>query len=311
MDMMELELSNLAEEQGNPVEAESPAASSGEDAGEFSQTGDATAIYLREISAPPLLTAEEEQALFEKLRQNNFEARQRLIESNLRLVVSIAKHYTYRGLDLLDLVEEGNLGLIHALEKYEPSYGLRFSTYASWWIRQNIERAIMNQSRTIRLPAHIIKRLSVCLRMRRELGKNGDDVSIEEIAEAVGKPAEEVEFLLSLNDGTISLDMPFDIDPQHTLSEQIPDEDSVPQDLLLENAELCACVEACVNQLNERQKTVIERRFGLNGFEASTLDQIAEHLCLSRERVRRIQADAILALRRILKHDGYTRQAFI
>jgi RNA polymerase nonessential primary-like sigma factor len=255
------------------------------------------------------LNAEEELLLFDRLKQGDLAARQRLIESNLRLVVSIAKRYAYRGLELLDLIEEGNLGLIHALDKFEVNYGLRFSTYASWWIRQNIERAIMNQSRTIRLPAHIIKRLSICLRARRELCRCGEEASIEEIAEVVGLSTAEVIYLLRLAPGTLSIDMPLDAELQNTLGEQIADEEAVPQDVLLEQEEVNACLAACIACLKERHRAVLERRYGLNGYEACTLEEIGQLLGLSRERVRRILEDAIEALRSMLKRQGLSRLA--
>lgn len=305
MDMFELELNRLVEEQGRSRSSvlDDPDADTG--------TIDATSIYLREISASPLLDMEEELLLFDRLKQGDAAAKQRLVESNLRLVVSIAKRYAYRGLELLDLIEEGNLGLIHALDKFDVSYGLRFSTYASWWIRQNIEKAIMNQSRIIRLPVHIIKRLSVCLRAHRELSTCGKEVRMEEIAEIVGISADEVAYLLRLAPGVLSIDLPLDADTQNTLSEQIVDEEAMSQDGLLEQAEMNACLAASVACLKERHRMVIEQRYGLNGVEARTLDEIAELLGLSRERVRRILEDAIAALRNVLKRQGFSRLALI
>jgi RNA polymerase nonessential primary-like sigma factor len=176
--------------------------------------GDVTQLYLNEIGANPLLTAEEELALSRQVRLGDFEARQTMIERNLRLVVNIAKHYLNRGIPLLDLVEEGNLGLIHALEKFDPERGFRFSTYATWWIRQNIERAIMNQSRTIRLPVHVVKELNQVLRAQRQLeaASNGD-TTVEEVARRLDRPVEDVRAILALNEHTASLDAPLDIDP--------------------------------------------------------------------------------------------------
>lgn len=305
MDMFEQELKQLIEEQ---AESEAlPLSEPIKDTG----TIDATSIYLREISTSLLLNAEEELLLFNRLKQGDPAARQRLVESNLRLVVSIAKRYAYRGLELLDLIEEGNLGLIHALDKFDVSYGLRFSTYASWWIRQNIEKAIMNQSRTIRLPAHVIKRLSACLRARRDLYKCREEASIEEVAEAAGLSTDEVTFLLRLAPGTLSIDMPFNAETEDTLSEQIADEEGVPQDVLFEQEEIKAHLAACVACLKERHRMVIEQRYGLNGFETCTLDEIGKHLGVSRERVRRLLEDAIEALRSMLKGQGFSRLALI
>jgi RNA polymerase nonessential primary-like sigma factor len=305
MDMFELELNRVVEEQDRSR------SSVLDDPDEDTETVDATSIYLREISASPLLDMEEELLFFDRLKQGDAAAKQRLVESNLRLVVSIAKRYAFRGLELLDLIEEGNLGLIYALDKFDVSYGLHFSTYASWWIRQNIEKAIMNQSRIIRLPIHIIRRLSICLRAQRELSKCGKEASRKEIAEIVGISADEVAYLLRLAPAALSIDMPLDAETQNTLSEQIVDEEAIPQDRLLEQAEMNACLAASVVCLKERHRMVIERRYGLNGVEACTLDEIAEHLGLSRERVRRIQEDAIAALRSVLKRQGFSRLALI
>src|SRR5512143_891503 len=177
---------------------------------------DVTQLYLNEIGQAPLLTAEEEVALARRTVLGDFEARQTMIERNLRLVVNIAKHYANRGLTLLDLVEEGNLGLIHALEKFDPERGFRFSTYATWWVRQNIERAIMNQSRTIRLPVHVVKELNLVLRALRRLesaGENDHHTDITGVARLLDWPVDEVRRVLALNERTASLDAPLDIDP--------------------------------------------------------------------------------------------------
>ncbi|MCH2219253.1 MAG: sigma-70 family RNA polymerase sigma factor, partial [Dechloromonas sp.] len=186
---------------------------------------DVTQLYLSEIGAKPLLTPEEELATSRLVRQGDFSARQRMIEHNLRLVVNIAKHYLNRGIPLLDLVEEGNLGLIHALEKFDPERGFRFSTYATWWIRQNIERGIMNQSRTIRLPVHIVKEINVVLRAMRHLeSEDKRDSTVERIAALIDRPVDDVRRILSLNEHIASLDAPLEIDPNHTIGENIADE---------------------------------------------------------------------------------------
>ena len=176
------------------------------------ELADVTQIYLNDIGHNALLSAEEEKALCRRVVQGDFAARQRMIEHNLRLVVNIAKHYINRGLALLDLIEEGNIGLMHALEKFDPERGFRFSTYATWWIRQSIERAIMNQSRTIRLPVHVIKELNVCLRAQRHLEMQaGREPSLEEVAHLVDKPVDEVRRILNLNERMASLDAPLDL----------------------------------------------------------------------------------------------------
>lgn len=274
--------------------------------------GDVTQLYLNEIGANPLLTADEELALARRLRAGDFPARQTLIERNLRLVVNIAKHYINRGLPLLDLIEEGNIGLMHALEKFDPERGFRFSTYATWWIRQSIERAIMNQSRTIRLPVHVIKELNVCLRAQRHLEMQaGREPTLEEISHLVDKPVEEVRRILSLNERVASLDAPLDIDPMLTVGESIPDEQQEEPDELLHNAEIERYVREWLQQLNDKQRTVIERRYGLNGYEICTLEELAASMSLTRERVRQIQIEGLETLRRLLRRKGVSKDMLL
>jgi len=269
---------------------------------------DVTQIYLNEIGQNALLTPEEEQRLSRLMKEGDFPSRQRMIECNLRLVVNIAKHYVNRGMALLDLIEEGNLGLIHALEKFEPERGFRFSTYATWWIRQNIERSIMNQSRTIRLPVHIIKELNIFLRAQRHLESNGmSDPSIEDIAHLVDRDVEEVRYVMSLNERTASLDAPLDIDPSLSIGEAIPDDQGMLPDAHLQQAEVEKYVHEWLNQLTEKQRSVIERRFGLNGYEISTLESVAEAHGITRERVRQIQMEALQSLRKILRRHGVSK----
>lgn len=206
-------------------EAETPSQTEARADDELDISFDVTQIYLNDIGRAALLTAKEEVELARRTRDGDFEARQTMIERNLRLVVNIAKHYANRGLTLLDLVEEGNLGLIHALEKFDPERGFRFSTYATWWIRQNIERAIMNQSRTIRLPVHVIKELNIFLRAQRHLETHGVvDYGPEDIASLTGHSVEEVRRVLALNERVASLDAPLDIDPNLSLGEAIADD---------------------------------------------------------------------------------------
>lgn len=270
---------------------------------------DVTQIYLNEIGLNPLLTAEEEAALARRVRLGDFEARQIMIERNLRLVVNIAKHYLNRGIPLLDLVEEGNLGLMHALEKFDPERGFRFSTYATWWIRQNIERAIMNQSRTIRLPVHVVKELNQVLRAQRQVdASNGNSSRLEEVARKLGRPLDEVRQILSLSEHTASLDAPLDIDPNLSIGESLADEQAVSPELNIHTAEVESLIREWIGQLSEKQRLVIQYRYGLDDVEVLTLEDLAAQLGLTRERVRQIQLEALAQLRRILKRRGVSRE---
>ena len=273
---------------------------------------DVTQIYLHEIGLNPLLTPEEELAYARRAAAGDFAARQKMIEHNLRLVVNIAKQYLNRGVPMLDLVEEGNLGLMHALEKFDPERGFRFSTYATWWIRQNVERAIMNQSRTIRLPVHVIKEINVILRARRHLEASGErEPRIEDIADLVGRPADEVRRILSHNEHLASLDAPLDIDPLLSIGESIADEAGDSPESRLVASEIEALVREWLALLNDKQRQVIERRFGLNGHEVCTLEALAERLGVTRERVRQIQLEALAQLRRVLKRRGLSKDVLL
>ena len=279
---------------------------------DYDDIPDVTQLYLNEIGREGLLTPVQELDLSTRARNGDFGARQKMIEHNLRLVVNIAKHYLNRGLSLLDLIEEGNLGLMHALEKFEPERGFRFSTYATWWIRQNIERAIMNQSRTIRLPVHIIKELNIYLRAQRHLETHGvPDAGPEEIAALTGKTVDEVRRMLALNDRVASLDAPLDIDPSLSIGEAIADEHSEKPEDMLQTAEVEQYVREWMAELSEKQRWVIECRFGLNNQDVSTLEQLASQLGVTRERVRQIQVEALQALRRILRRRGVSKDGLL
>lgn len=274
----------------------------------YDEVADVTQIYLNDIGNNALLSPQEELVLARRVVAGDFAARQKMIEHNLRLVVNIAKHYINRGLALLDLIEEGNIGLMHALEKFDPERGFRFSTYATWWIRQSIERVIMNQSRTIRLPVHVIKELNVYLRASRHLESQiGREPTMEEIAHMVGKPVEDVRKVMNLNERMASLDAPLDIDPMLSIGESIPDEQHEEPDIQLHNSQLEKFVHDWLSQLNDKQRMVIERRYGLNGHEICTLEELAASLNLTRERVRQIQIEGLEQLRRILRRKGISK----
>ncbi len=273
---------------------------------------DVTQLYLNEIGAKSLLTPEEEVATARRVRAGDFQARQKMIEHNLRLVVSIAKHYLNRGIPLLDLIEEGNLGLIHALEKFDPERGFRFSTYATWWVRQSIERGIMNQSRTIRLPVHVVKEINLVLRAIRHLESAASrETSVERIAALIDRPVADVRRILQLNEHIASLDAPLEIDPGHTIGEAIADESAVNPETLLQSAEMGSLLDDWLHQLTPRQREILERRYGLNGADVATLDVLASELRLTRERVRQIQVEALDRLRKIIKRGGIARDSLL
>ncbi|MCI0505565.1 MAG: RNA polymerase sigma factor RpoS [Gammaproteobacteria bacterium] len=268
---------------------------------------DATRLYLSEIGFSPLLTAEEEVYFARQIAKGDDEARKRMIESNLRLVVKIARRYLNRGLALLDLIEEGNLGLIRAVEKFDPERGFRFSTYATWWIRQTIERAIMNQTRTIRLPIHVVKEINIYLRAARHLSQKLDhEPSPEEIAEMLDKPIEDVKRMLGLNERVTSVDVPLGRDSDKSILDAIPDEQNADPAVLLQDADIQSCLELWLSQLNDKQREVVEHRFGLHGREVATLEEVGNELGVTRERVRQIQLEALKRLREIMEREGYS-----
>ncbi len=273
---------------------------------------DVTQMYLRHIGSNPLLSAAQEHELALRVVAGDFAARQKMICCNLRLVVNIAKHYQHRGLPLLDLIEEGNLGMMHALEKFDPARGFRFSTYATWWIRQHIERALMEQSRTVRLPVHVVKAINVVLRARQFLSVDGSEkVSEAQIAQMVDLPVDEVRQLLRLNDRSLSLDAPMDSEGDLSMGDMLSDEGAVSPQEMLEQSEQMSLIAHWLSQLTSRQRWVMERRFGLNDQEVQTLDQLAVGLDLSRERVRQIQTEALQLLRKALYRQGIDREALL
>lgn len=270
-----------------------------------SKNMDATQLYLNEIGFSPLLSAEEEVIYAKRALKGDVEARKKMIESNLRLVVKISRRYLHRGLPLLDLIEEGNLGLMKSVEKFDPDRGFRFSTYATWWIRQTIERAIMNQTRTIRLPIHVLKELNVYLRAARKLTQKLDhEPSPEEIADMLDVPIEDVEKLFCLNDKVTSYDNVIGNEEGKSLLDTIPDENSINPAVLLTDENLRAQIEELLDELTYNQRQVISRRFGLRGFEKATLEEVGAEINLTRERVRQIQVEALRALRKHLEDIG-------
>ena len=271
---------------------------------------DATRLYLCEIGFSPLLTAKEEVYYARLALKGEESARKKMIECNLRLVVKIARRYLNRGLALLDLIEEGNLGLIRAVEKFDPERGFRFSTYATWWIRQTIERAIMNQTRTIRLPIHVVKEINIYLRAARHLAQTLDhEPSPEEIAELLDKPISDVKRMLGLNERVTSFDMPLGRDADKSLLDAIPDENNTDPVLLLQDLDVRGNLHQWLGQLSEKQREVVERRFGLNGHDVSTLEDVGNNIGVTRERVRQIQIEALRKLREILEGEGFSVDA--
>lgn len=271
---------------------------------------DATQIYLSEIGFSPLLTAEEEVYFARKALKGCAKSRNRMIESNLRLVVKISRRYNNRGLALLDLIEEGNLGLIRAVEKFDPERGFRFSTYATWWIRQTIERAIMNQTRTIRLPIHVVKELNVYLRTARELAHKLDhEPTAEEIAEKLGLESTDVSRMLKLNEKISSVDTPLGGENDKALLDVIPADDKVGPDHKVQNEDISRSIVKWLNELNSKQREVLARRFGLLGYEPSTLEDVGAEIGLTRERVRQIQVEALKRLKDLLSSQGLSIEA--
>ena len=271
---------------------------------------DATQLYLGEIGFSPLLSAEEEVYFSRRALKGDEASRKRMIVSNLRLVVKIARRYNNRGLALLDLIEEGNLGLIRAVEKFDPERGFRFSTYATWWIRQTIERAIMNQTRTIRLPIHIVKELNVYLRAARELSQKLDhEPTAEEIAESLDKPVQDVTKMLRLNEKITSVDTPIGGENDKVLLDVIADDKGHGPEEDIQDSDIKLNIIKWLEDLNPKQREVLARRFGLLGYEPSTLEDVGVEIGLTRERVRQIQVEALRRLRDMLGHKGLDLEA--
>ena len=272
---------------------------------------DPTRQYLEEIGFAPLLTADEEKDLSRRAQAGDAAARQRMIECNLRLVVKIAKRYANRGLPLLDLIEEGNLGLIRAVEKFDPERGFRFSTYGTWWIRQTIERGIMNQSRTVRLPIHVLKEINVCLRaMRRLRQKTGRPPAIADLAQCLGRDVADVERLMALH-GRVTLRGNGKDDDGGGVVDRLKAKRSSEPSRRAHRDDVNAIVDHWVCKLSEKQRAVVERRFGLHGYRRETLEKIGREIGVTRERVRQIQIDALKNLREMLESQGMSGENLI
>lgn len=284
------------------------------------ESTDTLTLYLRDVRRTTLFTPEEEFETATRARAGDFAARQSMIEHNLRLVVSIAKGYLGRGVPLSDLIEEGNLGLMHAIDKFEPERGFRFSTYATWWIRQAVERAVMNQGRVIRLPVHVVRELQQVLRARRTLendpvfmaGRNGEGegVRVEDVAALLGREVQEVAQLLAMAETPRSLDAVVDrSDDEHTLADFMADELAVDPTGVTHNHEVERLLAGWIETLSSREKEVLEGRFGLHHREPETLEVLSDRLGLTRERVRQIQNEALTKLKRQMVRSGVDRDS--
>ena len=258
-------------------------------------------LYLQDIRRIKLLTADEEQALARRVQQGDAQAERQLVEANLRLVVKMARRYLHRGLSLLDLIEEGNLGLLHAARKFQPGRGTRFSTYATWWIRQSMVRALANQARMIRLPVHVELLLGQCVKKRNALTQElGRAPTTEELAQALGWPVSEVEHLESLRQQPLSLDAPTGEEGKTRLLEIVQDPSSLPGEGLGSVLRARADLASVLQDLSDGERNVVTLRFGLGGEAPMTLESIGRRMGVTRERVRQIEAAALRRLRALL-----------
>ena len=261
-------------------------------------TDDPVRMYLKEIGKVPLLTAEEEVELATRMSEGDEDAKRRMAEANLRLVVSIAKRYVGRGMQFLDLIQEGNLGLIKAVEKFDHTKGYKFSTYATWWIRQAITRAIADQARTIRIPVHMVETINKVIRVSRQLLQElGHDPSAEEIAKEMGMPAEKVRDILKIAQEPVSLETPIGEEEDSHLGDFIPDEDASEPSEAASFSLLKEQLMEVLETLTPREKKVLELRFGIIDGRTRTLEEVGKEFNVTRERIRQIEAKALRKLR--------------
>ena len=291
-----------------------PSADSAQD-----ESVDALALYLRGVRRTELFTPEQEFEVATRARAGDFEARQSMIEHNLRLVVSIAKGYMGRGVPMADLIEEGNLGLMHAIDKFEPERGFRFSTYATWWIRQSVDRALMYQGRAVRLPVNVVREVQHVMRARRMLendaalvARRPEGIRVEDIAALLGQETSHVADLLSMAESPRSLDAALDsTGDEHSLGDTLVDELALAPEDITQSHEVDRLLQDWVGALTEREREVLEGRFGLHDREPETLDVLSIRLGLTRERVRQVQNEALFKLKRHLTRNGITRESLI
>lgn len=310
-------LENTPQDAADLIAVHPPAARLNGHAVDLEDSGDALTSYLRSVRRTVLFTAQEEYATAVRARAGDFDARQSMIEHNLRLVVSIAKLYLGRGVPLSDLIEEGNLGLMHAIDKFEPERGFRFSTYATWWIRQSVERALMQQGRAIRLPVNVVRELQQVLRARRSLENDAtfmvnrpEGVRVEDVAFFLGREVSEIADLLALAETPKSLDAAMDrSDSDQTLGDTVVDELALDPSDVTQSNEVVRHLDEWMHTLTEREQEVLEGRFGLHDREPETLDVISLRLGLTRERIRQVQNEALIKLKRILMRQGISRES--
>lgn len=282
-------------------------------------SADALSVYLRGVRRTELFTAEEEFAVATRARAGDFDARQSMIEHNLRLVVSIAKGYAGRGVPMADLIEEGNLGLMHAIDKFEPERGFRFSTYATWWIRQSVDRALMYQGRTVRLPVNVVRELHHVLRARRMLENDAalvaqrpEGIRVEDIAALLGRDVAHVADLLTMAETPRSLDASLDRSgDDHTLGESLVDELALDPEDITQAHEVDQLLAQWIGTLSAREREVLEGRYGLHDREPETLDVLSVRLGLTRERVRQVQNEALMKLKRHVARSGVKRDSLM